>query len=116
MFQAEKEKQVFETLNAYVVDQGLDFRVSVVTGPSGSYKEDDISAFLDQFLREWPPGDKQHRWDIFRLDASAPHLTNSCYHKCWQRGYVLITHGDVRPMIRTSTKRSASGSLTSRKL
>ncbi len=50
MLQAEKEKQVFEALNAYVVEQGLDFRVSVITGPSGSYKEEDILAFLDQTL------------------------------------------------------------------
>ena len=36
MFKAEKEKKVFQDLNAFVVNLNLDFRVSVVTGNSGS--------------------------------------------------------------------------------
>ena len=61
MFKAEKEKKVFHELNAYVASQNLDFRVSVVTGNSGSYKEEDILEFLEKWLKKWPNGDDRRR-------------------------------------------------------
>ena len=55
MFKAEgKVKEA--KLQAYVREKGLPFKISVVTGPSGSYKEHDILNFLDKWLLPWGPG------------------------------------------------------------
>ena len=54
MFKAEgKVKEA--RLQAYVVSKGLPFKVSVVTGPSGSYREHDILDFLELRLLPWGP-------------------------------------------------------------
>ena len=37
-------------LQAYVASKGLSLKVSVVTGPSGSYRERDILHVLEQWL------------------------------------------------------------------
>ena len=42
-------------LQAYVVSKGLPFKVSVVTGPSGSYREHGILIFLEKRLLPWCP-------------------------------------------------------------
>ena len=34
---------------------GAKFKVSVVTGPSGSYRENDISEFLKKWCEPWGP-------------------------------------------------------------
>ena len=53
-------------LQAYVSKQKiLGMRVSVVTGPSGSYRDDDILTFLDKYLPPWGPA---CRWEMFLLD------------------------------------------------
>ena len=95
----EAEENVVQDLNAFVVNQNLDFRVSVVTGTSESYKEEDILEFLEKWLKKWPHGDNRRRWEIFVLDAYAPGLTRNCQHKCWERGYVLIWHGGGSSMV-----------------
>ena len=43
-------------LQAYVASKGLPFKVSVVTGPSGSYRERDVLNFLEKRLLPWGPG------------------------------------------------------------
>jgi len=43
-------------LRAYVASKSLAFKVSVVTGPSGSYREHDILNFLEKWLLPWGPG------------------------------------------------------------
>ena len=48
MFKAEKDKLVAKRLQHHVDILGAPFKVSVVTGPSGSYDEDDIFAFLEK--------------------------------------------------------------------
>ena len=40
-------------LQAYVASKELPFRVSVVTGPSGSYREHDIIDFLEKWCPSW---------------------------------------------------------------
>ena len=40
-------------LQAYVAPTGLPFKVSVVTGPSGSHREHDILDFLEKWLLPW---------------------------------------------------------------
>ena len=89
MFQAEG-KQVELKLQEYVFTKGVPFTISVVTGPSGSYKEDDILTFLEKHLKAWGPG---RRWELFFLDAYAPGLTDNVQRLCFNKGYILITHG-----------------------
>ena len=48
---------------------GVPFKVSVVTGPSGSYREDDIINFLEKWCESWYKG---RRWEFIMLDAYAP--------------------------------------------
>ena len=69
-------------LQAYVVSKGLPFKVSVVTGPSGSYREHDILNFLEIWLMPWGPG---REWEVFLLDAYAPGLTDNVQRLCWSR-------------------------------
>ena len=73
MFKAEGHT-VEKKLQAYVLSLGLPFKVTVVTGPSGSYREEHIIAFFDKHLEPWYPG---KRWEIMLLDAYAPGLTDN---------------------------------------
>ena len=83
-------KQVELQLQEYVFNKALPFTVTVVTGNSGSYKEEDIVAFLEKHLLPWT---HDRRWELFFLDAYAPGLTDNVQRLCWSRGYVEITHG-----------------------
>ena len=89
MIKAEGHK-LESRLQDYVAEKNLPFQVSVVTGPSGSYREHDILNFLDLHLDEWGPGS---RWELFFLDAYAPGLTDNCQRSCWTKGNILMTHG-----------------------
>ena len=89
MFKAEGKVKEGK-LQAYVASKGLPFKVSVVTGPSGSYREHDILNFLEKWLLPWGPG---REWEFLALDAYAPGLTDNVQRLCWSRGYICITHG-----------------------
>ena len=95
MFKFDGSKKQAE-LQAYVDSLNLPFKVSVVTGPSGSYKEEDMIAFLELWLEPWGPG---REWDFFLLDAYAPGLTDNVQRLMWSRGYISITHGGGASMI-----------------
>ena len=95
MFKAEGHK-LEAKLKEYLFSLGLPCRASVVTGPSGSYKEEDILNFLEEHLEKWGPG---RRWEVFMLDAYAPGLTNNVQRLCWLRGYIVITHGGGASMV-----------------
>ena len=56
MFKFEHGGKKQAELQDYVDSLNLPFKVSVVTGPSGSYKEEDIIAFLEKWLLPWGPG------------------------------------------------------------
>ena len=71
MFKAEGKLKEHK-LQEYVASKTIEFKVSVVTGPSGSYREHDILDFLDKWLSPWGP---DREWEIFLLDAYAPGLT-----------------------------------------
>ena len=95
MFKAEgKVKEA--KLRAYVLDKKLPFKVSVVTGPSGSYREHDILDFLDKWLEPWVAG---REWELLFLDAYAPGLTDNVQRLCWSRGYICVTHGGGASMV-----------------
>ena len=95
MFKAEGKVKEGK-LQAYVASKGLPFKVSVVTGPSGSYREHDILNFLDKWLLPWGPG---REWEFLALDAYAPGLTDNVQRLCWSRGYICITHGGGASMV-----------------
>ena len=63
MFEFAGSKKQVE-LQAHVDHKNLSFKVSVVTGPSGSYKEEDMIAFLEKWLEPWGPG---REWEILAL-------------------------------------------------
>ena len=75
---------------------GCGFKVSVVTGPSGSYREDDIIKFLEKWCEPWYKG---RQWEFIMLDAYAPGLTDNVQRLCWKRGYIVVTHGGGASMI-----------------
>ena len=83
-------------LQQHVDALGSTFKVSVVTGPSGSYREEDILRFLDKWCEQWGPNRK---WEFMLLDAYAPGLTNNVQRLCWKRGYIVVTHGGGASMI-----------------
>ena len=92
MFKAQG-KDLEPKLQSYVASKHLPFKVSVVTGPSGSYKEHDILNFIEGHL------EATGRWEMFFLDAYGPGLTNNCQRSCWLRGKILITHGGGASMV-----------------
>ena len=84
-------------LQAHVDSKNLPFKVSVVTGPSGSYKEEDMIAFLEKWLEPWGPG--RQCFFFVLLDVYALGLTDNVQRLCWSRGYISITHGGGASMI-----------------
>lgn len=83
-------------LQMYVFNKALPFKVTVVTGPKGSYREEHILNFLEAHLERWGPG---RRWELIFLDAYAPGLTDNVQRCCWIRGYIEITHGGGASMV-----------------
>ena len=71
-------------LQQHTFGKALSFRVTVVTGPSGSYKEEDILIFLEHHLEPWVSGSI---WEFLFLDAYAPGLTDNVQRFCWSRGH-----------------------------
>ena len=49
-------------LQKYVKSLGCPFRIFVVTGQSGSYKEDGLIAMQDLLLQEWGPNREWEGW------------------------------------------------------
>ena len=95
MFKADGH-HVEAELQEYVFAKGKSFRVTVVTGPSGSYREEHICNCLEKHLEKWGPG---RRWEFMFLDAYAPGLTDNIQRLCWTRGYILVTHGGGASMV-----------------
>ena len=83
-------------LQEHVDILGAKFKVSVVTGPSGSYREGDMLRFLAKW---WEPWSGTRKWEFILLDAYAPGLTNNVQRLCWSRGYIVVTHGGGASMI-----------------
>ena len=96
MFKAKGDIKA-KRLQEHVDILGATFKVSVVTGPSGSYKEEDILNFLDKWCEPWNKDTR--KWEFILLDAYAPGLTNNVQRLCWKRGYIVVTHGGGASMI-----------------
>ena len=89
MFKANGKKKQDE-LQAFADSLNPGHKLSVVTGPSGSYKEEDLIAMQNKWLEPWGPG---RRWEGWLGDAYAPGLTENVPMQCWSRGYQSFTHG-----------------------
>ena len=83
-------------LQEHVDILGAKFKISVVTGPSGSYREEDILRLLAKWCEPWSG---TRKWEFILLDAYAPGLTNNVQRLCWNRGYIVVTHGGRASMI-----------------
>ena len=89
MFKANGHKKADE-LQTYADSLQCPFRISVVAGPSGSYKEEDLLTMQDKWLEPWG---ENRRWEGWMGDAYAPGLTNNIQSQCWLKGYQSFTHG-----------------------
>ena len=89
MFKADGRKKQ-EDLQKYAGALKCTFRLSVVTGPSGSYKEEDLILMQNKFLEDWGP-DRQ--WEGWLGDAYEPGKSKNIVMQCWSRGYQSFTHG-----------------------
>ena len=87
-----KAKRLQESVNLL----GAKFKISVVTGPSGSYREEDILKFLTKWCEPWSD---EREWEFILLDAYAPGLTTNVQRLCWSKGYIVVTHGGGASMI-----------------
>ena len=83
-------------LQAYADSLITPFKFSVVAGPSGSYREQDLLTMQDKWLKPWGPG---RQWELWGGDAYAPGLTDNIQRQCWQKGYVSVTHGGGASMV-----------------
>ena len=95
MFKANGQKKA-TNLQKYADSLEVPFKLSVVAGSSGSYKEEDLLAMQDKWLEPWVEG---RRWEAWLGDAYAPGLTNNIQMQCWQKGYQSFTHGGGASMI-----------------
>ena len=78
-----------ETLRASEAFGNLGW-LSLCTGDSGSYKAEDVLAYLQRHLEPWGPG---RRWRILTADDYKGHKDPRIFQICWERGYLLILIG-----------------------
>ena len=90
MFKGTQGGPVDERLQAYRRSRGFPSWLTVTMGVKGSYREQDIIAFLQKHLEPWTEG---RRWHIVLADDFSAHKTDNVFQLCWQRGYVLLIHG-----------------------
>ncbi len=82
-------KDFKETLRASEAFGNLGW-LSLCTGDSGSYKAEDVLAYLQRHLEPWGPG---RRWRILTADDYKGHKDPRIFELCWERGYLLILIG-----------------------
>ena len=89
-FKAESDGRLNARLQDFHRSRGFPSWFSVTTSPKGSYREQDIVAFLDKHLEKMTEG---RDWRILLADDFSAHKTQSVRRLCWSRGYVLLIHG-----------------------
>ena len=90
MFKAARDGQVYGRLQEFIRSRGFPRWMSVTVAPKGSYREQDVIAFLEKHLDEWEEG---RDWRILLADDYSAHKTENVRHLAWSRGYILIIHG-----------------------
>ena len=67
---------------------------SVRVSDSGSYREEHVFCYLEQYLEPATPERREKQdWRLFYLDIYAGHLSFRIWEICWMRMYVLLYHG-----------------------
>ena len=64
--------------------------LTIVTGPKGSYREDDVLNLIEDVLDDMS---ETRQWRIMLLDAYSAHLSDRIRVCAWHKGYIVITHG-----------------------
>ena len=90
MFKAEPDGLVNERLQAFLRSRGFPKWFTVTVGPKGSYREQDVIAFLRKHLEPWK---EDREWRILLADDYSAHKTDNVWLLCWSRGYILLVHG-----------------------
>ena len=90
MFKAEKDGTVERSLQQHLRSGGYPSWFSVAVGTKGSYREEDLIAFLQKHLE---PMEEGRDWRILLADDYRVHKTANVFALCWSRGYVLVIHG-----------------------
>ena len=90
MFKAEKDGPVRKRLQSFLRAREFPKWFTVTIAPKGSYREDDIIAFLRKHLEPWSEG---RDWRIILADDFSAHKTTNVWNLCWSCGYVLLIHG-----------------------
>ena len=99
MFKAAPDGRVCAQLQEYIRSRGFPDWFSVTTAPKGSYREQDVIAFLRRHLEEWTP---ERDWRICLADDFSAHKTINVRRLCWSRGYVIVIHGGgATPVVQT---------------
>ena len=94
MFRAEGGgEKMLPKLEAHLRERGYGAWVSVATSQKGSYKTNDVLAFLTRHLPKMPAPPQSRPWRIMMADDHAPHLSPLVSKLCWSLGYVFIPHG-----------------------
>ena len=68
--------------------------MSTATSEKGSYRAEDVIAFLQRHLREWPDDPKARgKWRILMADDHGPQKAEAVRRLAWKHGDALIIHG-----------------------
>ena len=99
MFEASSDGPVHDRLQKFHRSRGLPAWFSVTVAPKGSYREQDVIAFLKKHVEEWSEG---RHWRILLADDFSAHKTANVFNLAWSRGYVmLILGGGSTPVMQT---------------
>ena len=77
-------------LEAHLVQRGYGAWASAATSEKGSYRLQDVVAFLEKHLPVQTP---DTQWRILMADDHSPHRADAVRRLAWQRGWVMIVHG-----------------------
>ena len=90
MFKGTNGGPVDKRLQAFLRSRGFPSWFTVTVAPKGSYREQDVLAFLRKHLEPWQEG---RDWRILLADDYKSHKTENVWELAWRRGYILICHG-----------------------
>ena len=90
MFKGEPGGRIDARLQEFLRSRGFPSWFTVTVAPKGSYREQDVLAFLRKHLEPWREG---RDWRILLADDYGAHKTDNVAAFALSRGYVLLVHG-----------------------
>ena len=82
MFKGEKDGRVDKRLQAFLRSRGFPSWFTVTVGPKGSYREQDVIAWLRKHLEPWKEG---RDWRILLADDYSAHKSANVWAFAWSR-------------------------------